>query len=136
MSDKKQNKPVKPQPVTGLKHVFAATKYSIGGFKRLWGEAAFRQEVIIAIVVLVGLFALGAALHSILGAAILILLLIAVEALNTAIECLVDHLSPEWSEFARDAKDLGSLAVMCLLLANGLYLAYVAIPLILKLFGQ
>jgi diacylglycerol kinase (ATP) len=131
VSDKK----IKPEPVTGLKHVFAATKYSMGGFKRLWGEAAFRQEVTLSILVLVGLFLLGATMQSILIAAILILLLIAVEALNTSIECLVDHLSPEWAEFARDAKDLGSLAVMCLLIANGLYLAYVAIPLILNIFN-
>jgi len=51
--------------------------------------------------------------------------LVAAEALNTAIECLVDHLAPDWQEFARDAKDLGSLATMCLLIANGLYLAWV-----------
>jgi diacylglycerol kinase (ATP) len=126
----------KPKPVTGLKHVFAATKYSIGGFKKLWCEAAFRQEALLSVLVLVGLFVLGAGLQSILIAAILILLLIAVEALNTAIECLVDHLSPEWAEFARDAKDLGSLAVMCLLLANGLYLAYIGIPLILNIINQ
>jgi diacylglycerol kinase (ATP) len=126
----------KPEPVSGLKHVFAATKYSIGGFKRLWGEAAFRQEALLSVLVLVGLFVLGAGLQSILIATILILLLIAVEALNTAIECLVDRMSPEWAEFARDAKDLGSLAVMCLLLANGLYLAYVTIPLILNIISQ
>ena len=44
--------------------------------------------------------------------------LIAVEALNTAIECIVDHLASDWQEFARDAKDLGSLATMCMICAN------------------
>jgi diacylglycerol kinase (ATP) len=53
------------------------------------------------------------------------LLLIATEALNTAIEVLVDHVSPNWSEAARDAKDLGSLAVMALLWANGVFVVYV-----------
>lgn len=51
------------------------------------------------------------------------LVLIAVEALNTAIECIVDHLAPNWEAFARDAKDLGSLATMCLLIAIGVYLS-------------
>jgi diacylglycerol kinase (ATP) len=120
----------KPDRVTGLKHILSAGQYSIGGMKRLWAETAFRHELLLAVLALLGLFALGASIQSIATAAILALLLIAVEALNTAIECIVDHVSPEWSEFARDAKDLGSLAVFCLLLANGIYLALVAIPLI------
>lgn len=60
-------------------------------------------------------------------AAILFLLLIATEALNTSIEVVVDHLSPDWSEFAKNAKDLGSFAVACLLLANGLNVLYVLV---------
>ncbi|NCU20091.1 diacylglycerol kinase, partial [Candidatus Falkowbacteria bacterium] len=47
-----------------------------------------------------------------------------VEALNTAIECLVDQLSPDWAEFARDAKDLGSVAVACVIAAAALWLGY------------
>jgi len=58
--------------------------------------------------------------------------LVAVEALNTAIECIVDHLAPQWEVFARDAKDLGSLATMCLLFANGFFMAVVA----LRYFGM
>ncbi len=54
----------------------------------------------------------------------LFLLLVAAEALNTAIEVVVDHLAPGWAEFARDAKDLGSLAVLCLILANVAFVAY------------
>ena len=38
-----------------------------------------------------------------------------------AIEVLVDHLSPGWSQFAKDAKDLGSLAVACTIGALLLY---------------
>lgn len=58
---------------------------------------------------------------------ILWLLLVAIEALNTAVEAIVDHVSPHWSEAARDAKDLGSLAVMALLCANGVFVAYVVL---------
>jgi len=32
----------------------------------------------------------------------------AVEALNTAIECIVDHLAPQWAEFCPRRQDLGS----------------------------
>jgi len=117
--------PDKPERITGIKHIFAAASYSIGGVKRLWGETAFRHEVLLYVIVL-GIFAaIGANMAEFIGASILALLLVAAEALNTAIEAVVDHISPEWNEFARDAKDLGSLAVMCLLIANGLFLAYV-----------
>ena len=119
------NKPVKPERITGIKHIFAATSYSIGGIKRLWGETAFRHEVLLYLIVM-GIFAaIGASFGEFIAASILALLLIAVEALNTAVEAIVDHISPEWNAFARDAKDLGSLAVMCLLIANALFLAYV-----------
>ena len=47
---------------------------------------------------------------------------LAVEALNTAIETIVDEISPHRSEFARRAKDLGSAAVFFMLTAAGLYL--------------
>jgi len=121
------NQPKKPERITGIKHVFAATSYSIGGIKRLWGETAFRHEVLLYLIVM-GIFAaIGATLGEFIIASILALVLIATEALNTAVEAVVDHISPEWNEFARDAKDLGSLAVMCLLIANGLFLAYVLV---------
>ncbi len=117
--------PQKPERTTGIKHVFAAASYSLGGIKCLWKEAAFRQEVLLYLLVIGIFFLIGATLAEYLVATILALVLVAVEALNTAIEEVVDHISPDWSEFARNAKDLGSFAVMCLLIANGLFLAYV-----------
>lgn len=121
------NQPKKPERITGIKHVLAATSYSIGGIKRLWGETAFRHEVLLYLIVMAIFAAIGATLGEFIIASILALMLIATEALNTAVEVVVDHISPEWNEFARDAKDLGSLAVMCLLIANGLFLAYVLV---------
>jgi diacylglycerol kinase (ATP) len=63
----------------------------------------------------------------VVGLVILGLIVLAVEALNTAIEEVVDHISPGWSEVAKHAKDMGSFAVMCALLATGLYAAWVVI---------
>lgn len=103
----------KPPRKTGIAHFFAAASYSIGGLKRLARESAFRQEVALIVGLLVLFLIFGATLPEILGVLAIGLLLIAVEALNTAIEVLVDHLSPDWSQFAKDAKDLGSLAVAC-----------------------
>jgi len=115
----------KPPRKTGVAHFFAAAGYSLSGGKRLWREAAFRQEVA-ALVALVLLFlAVGASGGEILGLLLLGLLVLLVEALNTALEEVVDHLSPGWSEFAKHAKDMGSFAVMCALAAAGLYAGWV-----------
>ena len=111
----------------GLEHLLSAAGYSLGGFRRMLGETAFRHELAAAAIVLV-LFALrGAEVASYLTQGVLILVLMACEALNTAIEIIVDRVSPEISEFARHAKDLGSFAVFCLLAANGAYAASVLI---------
>lgn len=119
----------KPRParITGLKHLIAATGYSLAGVKRLWAETAFRHEVLGLPVVCALFWVMAAPLWAYGVFVILWLLLIAVEALNTAVEAIVDHVSPQWSEAARDAKDLGSLAVMALILANAVFVGSVVV---------
>lgn len=117
-------RPSPPPRITGIRHLFAAASYSLAGLRRLSRETAFRHELLLGAVG-VGLLALrGAGAGQIVIWLVLVLALIAVEALNTAIECIVDRVSPEWSEFARDAKDLGSLAVACLIGVCLLYLGW------------
>ncbi|MCX7288669.1 MAG: diacylglycerol kinase [Rhodobacterales bacterium] len=124
MPDKAREKPTRK---TGAAHFLAAAGYSLGGARRLWREAAFRQELL-GLAVVLGLFLLvGASAGQVLGLLILGLFVLVIEALNTALEEIVDHLSPDWSEFARHAKDLGSFAVMCALVATGLYAAWVVL---------
>lgn len=119
--------PQKPTRKTGFAHFFAAAGYSAGGMRRLAKESAFRQEMLGLVVVPVLLALFGATLLHYLVFLGLALLVIALEALNTALECLVDHLTQDWAEFARDAKDLGSLAVLCGLLGHGLLIAHVIV---------
>ncbi|MQW68644.1 hypothetical protein GHK50_06065 [Sinorhizobium medicae] len=59
-----------------------------------------------------------------LAAAVLFLLLLAMEAVNTAIEEIIDRISPDVSDTGKHAKDLGSLAVFCLISANSILLLY------------
>jgi len=108
----------RPDRKTGLAHLLAATRYSLAGLRRMLAEPAFRHELAFGAAGLALLAGLGAGPAQIAVFAGLLLVLLAVEALNTAIEVVVDHLSPDWSEFARDAKDLGSFAVMCLIGVN------------------
>lgn len=113
------------EKASGLRRIIAATRYSLQGLVRLWQEEAFRHEVIAFVAGLALFVAVGAAATDYLIYLILMLVLFCVEALNTAIEELVDRISPEISTVGRHAKDLGSFAVFCMLCANGLFALYV-----------
>lgn len=108
----------RPPRQTGLRHLFTAAGNAGAGLRRLAAEAAFRQELAGAVLVAAAYAASGVPAAAYGASLVLFLLLIATEALNTAVEMLVDHLSPGWSAFARDTKDLAALAVACLVVAN------------------
>jgi diacylglycerol kinase (ATP) len=111
----------------GIHHMIAATGYSIAGFRRLTRETAARHELVGGAAGAGLLLWVGASVAEWLGFVILFLALLAAEAVNTAIEALTDHVSPQWSEAARDAKDLGSFAVMMAILANAAFVGWVAL---------
>ena len=111
----------------GIAHLFAAGGYSLAGFLRALKESAFRQEIGVFIAALVLFAVVGASLPEFLGLVIIFLLMFGVEALNTAVEELVDRVSPEVSRTGKHAKDLGSFAVFCTLVAAGLYIVYVVL---------
>jgi diacylglycerol kinase (ATP) len=110
-----------------FRRIIASFRYSMQGFSRLWREAAFRQEVYAFLIGIVIFAVAGAGFADYFIYVILMLVLFCVEALNTAIEELVDRVSPEISVVGRHAKDLGSFAVFCLLCANGLFALYVVV---------
>lgn len=113
-----------PAKRAGLSHLWAAAGYSAGGVTRLAREAAFRQEVVAGLGLLVAYSVMEVTVAVRLSAAMLFLLLIAMEAVNTAIEEIIDRISPEMSDTGKHAKDLGSLAVFCLISANSILLIY------------
>ena len=119
----KKTKP--PEKIHGVAHIFAAASYSWAGAKRLWGETAFRHETLAAFLIVVIFILIQAEKSFVILAILLILITFAIEALNTAIEEIADIVSPEWSLPAKHAKDLGSLAVLCMLSANGIFTAFV-----------
>jgi len=103
-----------------------ATLYSIDGMKYLLSsEFAARLEVYAFFWVLALLLFLNVPVFSLCIALILFLILLAIEALNTAIEVVIDRVSPEISDTGKHAKDLGSFSVMCLIAANFIHLIYV-----------
>ena len=105
-----------------IRHLIGSTRYSLQGVQVLVREMAARIEIG-AYFIALGLLALfGAELRHWIVITVLFLILLAVEALNTAIEAVVDRVSPERSDFARDAKDLGSAGVFLVVLATKCYL--------------
>ncbi|HBR98682.1 MAG TPA: diacylglycerol kinase [Gammaproteobacteria bacterium] len=97
---------------TGLQRLVNATRFSWQGFKAAYkSEEAFRQEVWLAILLLpLGLWLGDGAVERILLCGS-VLLLMMVELLNSAVECVVDRFGPEWNKYSGRAKDMGSAAV-------------------------
>lgn len=99
-------------PKTGLARILSAAKYSWQGIvAALKSEAAFRQDFILAVVLLALAFCLDvSALERCVLIAPLFILLIA-ELLNSAIEKCVDLCTSQIHPLAKFAKDAGSAAV-------------------------
>ncbi|MBS0335547.1 MAG: diacylglycerol kinase [Proteobacteria bacterium] len=98
---------------TGLQRLVNATRYSLAGLAAAAKhEDAFRQELMLAIVLVpLGLWfgPSGTGKALLVGSVLLVLV---VELLNSAIEATVDRISLEDHSLAKRAKDIGSAAVM------------------------
>jgi diacylglycerol kinase (ATP) len=102
---------------TGLRRIQLAAGYSwLGLVASFRHEAAFRQELALLVVLSpVALWLGDNALEKGLMIAVLLLVLVA-ELVNSALESIVDLVSPEHHELAGRAKDQGSAAVLIALL--------------------
>lgn len=97
----------------GIRRIFDAFGYSLAGLRAaIQHEAAFRQELLIFIVLApIGLWLGETAVEQVLLIGSLILVLI-VELINSAIEAVVDRVGADRHELSGRAKDLGSAAVL------------------------
>ncbi len=97
---------------TGLYRVFKATLYSLQGLKSAWHhEAAFRQELLLVVLLTPLAIWLGEDMTQKLLLLLVSWLVVIVEVLNSAIEAVVDRIGSEHHELSGRAKDLGSAAV-------------------------
>ena len=104
---------------TGLVRIIKATFYSIQGLRSAWRhEAAFRQELILMLVLTPLAFVVGQGLTQQLLLIMVGWLVVIVEVLNSAIEAVVDRIGAEHHELSGRAKDLGSAAVFLALALN------------------
>ncbi len=102
---------------TGIGRILRATKFSAQGLASAWkNEAAFRQELLLVVVLLPVAVWLG---QTALERAVLIgslMFVLVVELVNSAIEAAIDRHGDELHELSGRAKDMGSAAVLVSLL--------------------
>lgn len=101
----------------GVGRVLKAFRYSLAGFHAaLRHEAAFRQELLLGVPLLLAAPFLAPGRWQLLVMVASVVLVLIVELLNSAVEALADALSTEHHPLLGRAKDLGSAAVMLALL--------------------
>jgi diacylglycerol kinase (ATP) len=101
-----------------------AWRHSLAGLRAAWSEAAFRQETVIAAVLLPLAFWVGRDWLEIALLCATVFGVLITELLNSAVEAAIDRIGPERHPLSNRAKDLGSAAVLLsLLLAGGVWLA-------------
>lgn len=97
----------------GLRRLWRAFFHSMNGFKACFRtEEAFRQELVLALVLIpLGIYLGQSGIERLLLCASIMFVLL-VELLNTAIERAIDRISFEKHELSKEAKDMGSAAVL------------------------
>ena len=108
----------------GLSRVLHAFFYSVEGLRAGWHEPAFRQEAILAVLMLPAAWLLGQSWAEVVLLVGVVVAVLVVELLNTAIESAIDRVGPEWHALSKRAKDMASAAVLLsLLLCGGVWLS-------------
>jgi diacylglycerol kinase (ATP) len=105
------------QKNSGFKRILNASRFSWQGLKTCFAnEAAFRQEILLTLVLApLGLWLGQGAVEKALLVFVLLLVPV-VELLNSAIEALVDRFGDEIHQLSGRAKDMASAAVFVSLL--------------------
>jgi len=112
---------------SGIKRVWLSFGYACKGLKAAWThEAAFRQVVALCLVLIPAAFFLGRNLPEQALLIAVCLLALIVEAINSAIEAIVDRIGPEIHELSGRAKDIGSAAGLISLLLLAVVWGFVA----------
>ena len=101
----------------GPKQIYKAFIWSMKGMRAGWTfEASFRLEVYLCVIFApLGLWIGNGGVEKAILVGSLLLVLSA-ELLNSAVEAVVDKVSPEFHELAGRAKDMGSAAVFLLMM--------------------
>ncbi|THB77574.1 MAG: diacylglycerol kinase [Desulfobulbaceae bacterium] len=96
----------------GILRIYKATGYSLAGLRASYHhEAAFRQELVLFLILLPVITLLPVSLTYKMVLLCVNTLVLIVELINSAVESVVDMTSPGYHELAKRAKDMASAAV-------------------------
>lgn len=97
----------------GLNRIIHAFKYSFDGIIATFkSESAFRQDLLLCTFAVILQFFLDLPVLSRIIMITSLLFIIIAELVNTAIETVVDRISPDRNALSKKAKDIGSAIVM------------------------
>jgi diacylglycerol kinase (ATP) len=115
--------------LTGVARWMKAFQFSWQGFRAAYKfESAFREEVWLALVAIPVAFYFGETPIEVILLSGSVLMLIVVELLNSAIEATVDRIGEEHHELSGRAKDMGSSAVLVMLIIVSLTWILILLP--------
>ena len=101
-----------PDKKTGIQRILRACLYSRDGFIQTFKtEAAFRQELALAVVLIPAACYLAKDRPSLAMMIASVMLVLVAELFNSGIEAVVNRFGPEWNTFSKASKDAGSAAV-------------------------
>lgn len=105
---------------TGWRRLWDAARFSSKGLLAAWrNEAAFRQELIVVLVLLPAAIWVGTTMTQRALLIFALLQILIVELLNSAMETTIDRIGIQRHKLSGQAKDLGSAAVMVSLMTAG-----------------
>lgn len=98
---------------TGIKRILKAFVYSRDGFISAFkSEAALRQDLAVFAIFSIVAMCLNLVLWQKAVLISSLLFIVITELVNTAVEVVIDRISPEYHELSKKAKDIGSLLVL------------------------
>ena len=119
----------------GLRRLINATRYSWQGIRAGFeNEAAFREECLLAIILIPLALLLPVTLLEKVILINSVLFLLLTEILNSALEAVVDRIGMEVHPLAGRAKDMGSAAVLFALIMGLVAWGSIALPAVFALF--
>ena len=100
-------------PLTKNKQFYHRLGFAASGVSEAWRrERSFRTQVLLALAAIVFTAVFAPGLIWAAAVALSIALVLTLELLNTAMECLIDHLHPETAPEIKLAKDIAAGAVL------------------------
>lgn len=115
-----------------MKRFFKSFLFALNGIRFAWAGNNFRIQIVFAVLIIILGLTVGISATEWLIVFIFIGLVLAFEILNTALEHLVDFVSPEFHRVAGKIKDLAAGAVLILALTSVIAGFIIFAPYLLK----